>query len=74
MQYKDLSKAEDARQAQGAILIKPEQEGGKGRQREEVYRYLGINILHKLCFVPAKSFLTPFIKWEFVDHVPNKNH
>lgn len=33
MQCKDLSKAEDARQVQGAILTKPEQEGGKGRQR-----------------------------------------
>lgn len=55
MQCKDLSKAEDARQVQRAILTKPEQEGGKGRQRERgVYGCLGINILHKC--VPAVFF------------------
>lgn len=37
MQCKDLSKPEDARQVQGAILTKPEQEGGEGRQRGDMW-------------------------------------
>lgn len=60
MQCKDLSKAEDARQVQGAILTKPEQESGKGRQRKGVCGCLGINILYKR--VPAKSFFDTFYK------------
>lgn len=58
MQCKDLSKAEDARQVQGAILTEPEQEGGKGRQREGVCGCLGTNILHKR--VPKSFFDTSF--------------